>query len=307
MLNSKRPPIPRTTARSVSFPGRSAWNGVLAPSRVRALSAAGTRGASAVHRAGLPRSAHTATATQTGVGSERPLAPLSRRHVQSDGRLRRSGAQTRELPRTRVSGAARVLHRTATYRSALRSWGSSIATSRAEHCTGSCVCASLHRTTATSSANSNRRRTRSKLSAARSDLFYERFGFSKCVGRTRHSTRRKRGDASWAHAESALRNVLARLGVAYSEQPGGGAFYGPKLEFVLQDRHGRDWSCGTIQFDLVMPPRFDLRYVDVGGERRHPVMLHRALYGSLERFFGMLLEHYGAALPAWLCPASGPA
>ena len=109
-------------------------------------------------------------------------------------------------------------------------------------------------------------------------------------------------DASWARAESALRNVLARLGVAYSEQPGGGAFYGPKLEFVLQDRHGRDWSCGTIQFDLVMPPRFDLRYVDAGGERRHPVMLHRALYGSLERFFGMLLEHYGAALPAWLCP-----
>ena len=133
--------------------------------------------------------------------------------------------------------------------------------------------------------------------------FYARFGFSDVAIVLATRPRDSAGDdASWARAEAALRNVLARLGVAYTDQPGGGAFYGPKLEFVLQDRHGRDWSCGTIQFDLVMPPRFDLRYVDAGGERRHPVMLHRALYGSLERFLGMLLEHYGSALPAWLCP-----
>jgi threonyl-tRNA synthetase len=86
------------------------------------------------------------------------------------------------------------------------------------------------------------------------------------------------------------------------EQPGGGAFYGPKLEFVLKDRLGRAFSCGTIQFDLVMPRRFDIRYIDERGEREVPVMLHRALYGSLERFMGMLLEHHGAELPPWLCP-----
>ena len=133
--------------------------------------------------------------------------------------------------------------------------------------------------------------------------FYARFGFSDVAVALATRPQESAGDdASWTLAEAALRNVLGRLGIAYEEQPGGGAFYGPKLEFVLKDRHGRDWSCGTIQFDLVMPPRFDLRYVDAGGERKHPVMLHRALYGSLERFLGMLLEHYGSALPAWLCP-----
>ena len=96
--------------------------------------------------------------------------------------------------------------------------------------------------------------------------------------------------------------MLRKLGVAYVHKPGEGAFYGPKLEFVLRDRAGRDWQCGTIQFDLVMPKRFDLRYVDAGGERVHAVMLHRALYGSLERFLGIVLEQHGAALPPWLAP-----
>jgi threonyl-tRNA synthetase len=133
--------------------------------------------------------------------------------------------------------------------------------------------------------------------------FYARFGFSdvKVLLATRPADSAG-DDASWDRATAALRNVLVRLGIAYSEAPGGGAFYGPKLEFVLEDRHDRQWSCGTIQFDLVMPPRFDLRYVDASGQRRHPVMLHRALYGSLERFLGMLLEHYGAVLPPWLSP-----
>jgi len=133
--------------------------------------------------------------------------------------------------------------------------------------------------------------------------FYARFGFER-VGVTLATRPAESAgdDASWAHAEAALRNVLGRLGGAFDEAPGGGAFYGPKLEFVLKDRHGRDWTCGTIQFDLVMPPRFELRYVDASGQRRHPVMLHRAPYGSLERFMGMLLEHYGPALPPWLCP-----
>jgi threonyl-tRNA synthetase len=99
-----------------------------------------------------------------------------------------------------------------------------------------------------------------------------------------------------------LERVLKKLDVPYALQPGEGAFYGPKLEFVLEDRAGRKWQCGTIQFDLVMPERFDVRYVDATGQKLRAVMLHRALYGSLERFMGMLLEHHGAHLPAWLAP-----
>jgi threonyl-tRNA synthetase len=133
--------------------------------------------------------------------------------------------------------------------------------------------------------------------------FYRAFGFDEV--RLALSTRpaaRAGDDGLWDRAEAALLAVLQRLGVPYTLQPGAGAFYGPKLEYVLRDRLGRDWQCGTIQFDLVMPENFDLRYVDDAGERQRPVMLHRALYGSLERFLGILLEHHGAALPAWLAP-----
>jgi threonyl-tRNA synthetase len=133
--------------------------------------------------------------------------------------------------------------------------------------------------------------------------FYRAFGFDEV--RLALSTRpaaRAGDDGLWDRAEAALLAVLQRLGVPYTLQPGAGAFYGPKLEYVLRDRLGRDWQCGTIQFDLVMPEHFDLRYVDDAGERQRPVMLHRALYGSLERFLGILLEHHGAALPAWLAP-----
>ena len=109
-------------------------------------------------------------------------------------------------------------------------------------------------------------------------------------------------DAWWDRAERELSDIVAGLGLPCEVQPGAGAIYGPKLEFVLRDRRGRPWQCGTIQLDFVMPQRFDVRYVDTGGERRHVVMLHRALFGSIERFLGVLLEHHGAALPAWLAP-----
>ena len=133
--------------------------------------------------------------------------------------------------------------------------------------------------------------------------FYARFGFPELdlVLSTR-PVERAGDDASWDRAEAALFEVVERLGWKHSIQPGGGAFYGPKLEFVLKDRLGREWQCGTIQFDLVMPRRFELRYVDRHGGRAELVMLHRALYGSLERFLGVLLEHHGAALPEWLVP-----
>jgi threonyl-tRNA synthetase len=133
--------------------------------------------------------------------------------------------------------------------------------------------------------------------------FYAAFGFDKVS--LAFSTRpadRAGDDALWDRAEAALEAVLKRLCVAYALQPGAGAFYGPKLELLLRDRAGREWQCGTIQFDLVMPERFDVRYVDASGERKRAVMLHRALYGSLERFLGIVLEQYGAALPAWLAP-----
>jgi threonyl-tRNA synthetase len=133
--------------------------------------------------------------------------------------------------------------------------------------------------------------------------FYRRFGFEHVdVVLSTRPAERAGDDASWDRAEAALVSALREVGVPYEVAPGGGAFYGPKLELVLRDRRGRPWQCGTIQCDLVMPKAFDLRYVDADGERRHPAMLHRALYGSLERFLGLLLERHGGALPAWLAP-----
>lgn len=133
--------------------------------------------------------------------------------------------------------------------------------------------------------------------------FYRSFGLDEpAVALSTRPAQRAGDEALWDRAEATLKAALERLGVRYVLQPGAGAFYGPKVEYALRDRQGREWQCGTIQLDLVMPRRFDLRYVDAGGERRHPVMLHRALYGSLERFLGLVLEWHGAALPAWLAP-----
>jgi threonyl-tRNA synthetase len=109
-------------------------------------------------------------------------------------------------------------------------------------------------------------------------------------------------DAVWDRAEALLAEAARGEGLVWSDQPGEGAFYGPKLEFVLRDRLGRAWQCGTIQVDLVLPERFDLGFPDGAGGRRRPVVLHRALVGSLERFLGILLEHHRGRLPPWLAP-----
>ena len=133
--------------------------------------------------------------------------------------------------------------------------------------------------------------------------FYRRFGFDDvAMALSLRPDHRLGDDAWWDRAERALIDVVDGLGLACERRPGEGAIYGPKLEFVLRDRRGRPWQCGTIQLDFVMPQRFDVRYVDADGERRHVVMLHRALFGSIERFLGILLEHHGAALPPWLAP-----
>ncbi|RKH67120.1 threonine--tRNA ligase [Corallococcus llansteffanensis] len=133
--------------------------------------------------------------------------------------------------------------------------------------------------------------------------FYAGFGFDHVqVAFSSRPAQRAGSDAVWDQAEAWLKSAARQAGLQFAEQPGQGAFYGPKLEFVLNDRLGRAWQCGTIQLDLVLPERFDLRYVDASGARQRPVMLHRALFGSLERFIGILLEHHGGALPAWLAP-----
>ena len=109
-------------------------------------------------------------------------------------------------------------------------------------------------------------------------------------------------DAVWDRAEALLADAARAAGLDWRHQPAEGAFYGPKLEFVLRDRLGRSWQCGTIQVDLVLPGRFELAFPDGAGGRHRPVVLHRALVGSLERFLGIVLEHHRGRLPAWLAP-----
>jgi threonyl-tRNA synthetase len=109
-------------------------------------------------------------------------------------------------------------------------------------------------------------------------------------------------DAVWDQAEAALKAAATAAGIEYSLNPGEGAFYGPKLEFVLRDAIGRDWQCGTLQVDLNLPGRLGAHYIDEHSHRQTPVMLHRAIFGSLERFFAILLEHHAGRLPAWLAP-----
>jgi threonyl-tRNA synthetase len=132
---------------------------------------------------------------------------------------------------------------------------------------------------------------------------YRDFGFDDV--RIKFSDRppkRVGDDAVWDQAEGALKAAAAAAGIQYTLNPGEGAFYGPKLEFVLRDAIGRDWQCGTLQVDLNLPGRLGAHYVDEHGQKQTPVMLHRAIFGSLERFFAILLEHHAGRLPVWLAP-----
>ena len=132
---------------------------------------------------------------------------------------------------------------------------------------------------------------------------YKNFGFENV--RIKYSDRPEKrvgSDEVWDKAEKALINATEATGLEYSLNPGDGAFYGPKLDFVLRDAIGRDWQCGTLQVDLNLPGRLDATYVGEDGQKKTPVMLHRALFGSLERFTGILIEHYAGHLPLWLSP-----
>jgi threonyl-tRNA synthetase len=132
---------------------------------------------------------------------------------------------------------------------------------------------------------------------------YRDFGFDSF--RIKFSDRppvRAGSDEVWDRAEGALKEACAAAGVEYELNPGEGAFYGPKLEFVLRDAIGRDWQCGTLQVDFVLPERLDAEYVAEDGTRKRPVMLHRAILGSFERFLGILIEQYAGRFPLWLAP-----
>ncbi|MBL8838531.1 MAG: threonine--tRNA ligase [Alphaproteobacteria bacterium] len=109
-------------------------------------------------------------------------------------------------------------------------------------------------------------------------------------------------DATWDKAETALKDASAAAGLELILNPGEGAFYGPKLEFVLRDAIGRDWQCGTLQVDFVLPERLEANYIGEDGQKHRPVMLHRAIFGSFERFIGIVIEHYAGKLPLWLAP-----
>src|SRR5215469_16500455 len=132
---------------------------------------------------------------------------------------------------------------------------------------------------------------------------YRDFGFEEVMIKYADRPAKRVGDdVIWDRAEAALKAASDAAGIEYTLNKGEGAFYGPKLEFVLRDAIGRDWQCGTLQVDLNMPGRLGAYYVDEHSARRTPVMLHRAMFGSLERFFAILLEHHAGRLPAWLSP-----
>lgn len=131
---------------------------------------------------------------------------------------------------------------------------------------------------------------------------YSKFGFKYDIVLATRPKKRIGSDKIWDKAEKALKGVLNKNKIKYKLNPGEGAFYGPKIDFYLQDSLGRNWQCGTIQLDFSMPERFQLEYTDKDNKKKRPIMIHRAIYGSLERFIGILLEHLNGNLPAWLSP-----
>lgn len=134
------------------------------------------------------------------------------------------------------------------------------------------------------------------------DYFYSVFGFSYKVELSTRPEKSMGSDEDWKMATDALKDALETKGMEYKINPGDGAFYGPKIDFHLQDCLDRTWQCGTIQLDFQMPEKFDLTYIGEDGEKHRPVMIHRVVYGSIERFIALLTEHYAGAFPVWLAP-----
>ena len=134
------------------------------------------------------------------------------------------------------------------------------------------------------------------------DSVYQQFGFTYPVELSTRPEDSMGSDEDWEAAEAGLKTALEELGMEYEVNEGDGAFYGPKIDFHLTDSLGRTWQCGTVQLDFQMPQNFDLEYTDADGSKKRPVMLHRVCYGSVERFIGILIEHYAGKFPVWLAP-----
>ena len=134
------------------------------------------------------------------------------------------------------------------------------------------------------------------------DDVYNMFGFTYHIELSTRPEDSMGSDEEWEAAETALREAMETIGVPYVINEGDGAFYGPKLDFHLEDSLGRTWQCGTIQLDMQMPQRFDITYVGADGEKHRPVMIHRVIFGSIERFIGILTEHFAGKFPLWLAP-----
>lgn len=134
------------------------------------------------------------------------------------------------------------------------------------------------------------------------DEVYKKLGFKYHVELSTRPEDSMGSDEDWENATAALEEALIELDLTYRVNPGDGAFYGPKIDFHLEDTIGRTWQCGTIQLDFQMPQRFDIDYVGADGEKHHPIMIHRVLFGSLERFIAILIEHFAGKFPLWLAP-----
>lgn len=134
------------------------------------------------------------------------------------------------------------------------------------------------------------------------DSVYQKFGFTYHLELSTRPEDSMGSDEDWERAEAGLKEALERLGKDYVINEGDGAFYGPKIDFHLEDCLGRTWQCGTVQLDFQMPQNFDLEYVDADGSKKRPIMLHRVCFGSIERFIGILIEHFEGKFPTWLAP-----
>jgi threonyl-tRNA synthetase len=134
------------------------------------------------------------------------------------------------------------------------------------------------------------------------DYFYKLFGFKYRIELSTRPENSMGSDEDWEHATEALRDALESTGLPYKINEGDGAFYGPKIDFHLEDCIGRTWQCGTIQLDFQMPEKFNLTYIGADSEKHRPVMIHRTIFGSIERFIGILIEQYAGAFPIWLAP-----
>jgi len=134
------------------------------------------------------------------------------------------------------------------------------------------------------------------------DYFYSIFGFKYHVELSTKPEKAMGSDEDWDRATNALKEALEEKNIKYVINEGDGAFYGPKIDFHLEDCLGRTWQCGTIQLDFQMPERFDLTYVGADDEKHRPVMIHRVVFGSIERFIAILTEHFAGAFPVWLAP-----